>query len=191
MSLIRTMLDRLLNRSSGAQAVDSLNYFKDVSARLLGNYSIGKGTMVSKNAHIAGIRSGIVVVGESAYIGESANVLSPNDTVTKIANQTSVMNGAFVVGSATIEKGAVVGVATKVVRSNMGENSVLFHYSEATDMNIPAGELWAGKPAKHIRKLTDEEISRMAEVPAEINAYVSELSSAPAGRKDTNDTKKS
>lgn len=51
------------------------------------------------------------------------------------------------------------GVSTLMPGSVINKNSILMFFSELRSQ-IPAGELWGGKPAKHLSKLTTEEIDK-------------------------------
>lgn len=85
-----------------------------------------------------------------------------HDGSTIIGHNTSIGHGCVIHG-ATIGEGCLVGMKSLLSEgsvmesgSMLGANSVL-----QTNQVVPSGELWAGSPARFIRKLTSKEMEKI------------------------------
>lgn len=109
--------------------------------------SIGKYCSIADRCCIGGVAHAVEHVSTSPVFQKGRNVLKTNfafferpaDIPTIIENDVWIGMGAYIKGGVTIHNGAVVGMG-----------SVVTH-------DIPPYEIWAGNPAKFIRKRFDEE----------------------------------
>lgn len=89
-------------------------------------------------------------------------LLAAKSLPTLIGNNVTVGQGAMLHGC-TIEDNSMVDIgATVMDGAVVSNNSVLGCGSLLTEgQRVPAGEFWAGSPAKFIRKLSDTEITNI------------------------------
>jgi gamma-carbonic anhydrase len=133
------------------------------SAAVIGNVKIGNTSSIWYGATLRGDVNSITIgsntsIGDNAIIhvsgdnqrtGRSPTVIGDNVTVgngaivhgSTLQNNCSVEMGAIVFDRVVVEEGAIVGAGAVVTEGTV----------------IPSGELWAGAPARHVRKLTPEE----------------------------------
>ena len=108
--------------------------------------SIGKYCSIADRCCIGGVAHAVEHVSTSPVFQKGRNVLKTNfvlferpaDVLTIIENDVWIGMGAYIKGGVTIHNGAVVGMG-----------SVVTH-------DIPSYEIWAGNPAKFIRKRFDD-----------------------------------
>ncbi|EPS62312.1 hypothetical protein M569_12479, partial [Genlisea aurea] len=106
--------------------------------------SVGTGTNIQDNSLVHVAKSNIggkelpTIIGNNVTVGHSAVIHGCT-----IDDEAFIGMGATLLDGVTVEKHSMVG-AGSLVRQNT---------------RIPYGEIWAGNPAKFLRKLTDEEIS--------------------------------
>lgn len=87
----------------------------------------------------------------------------PSDVT--IGSRVTIGHGALIT-SATIADNVLVGQGAIIQEGcDVGANSIIAAGAVLLpNMVVPAGQLWAGNPAKYIRDVTDEEIKAQAEV---------------------------
>ncbi|RVX16753.1 Gamma carbonic anhydrase 2, mitochondrial [Vitis vinifera] len=127
--------------------------------------SIGSGTNIEDNALVHVARSSLsgkvlpTTIGDTVTIGHGAVLHGCT-----VENEAFIGMGATLLDGAFVEKHAMVAAGVLVLQ----------------DTRIPCGEVWAGNPARFLRKLTEEEIafisqsainySNLAQVHAKENA---------------------
>eukprot|EP00211_Chloroparvula_japonica_P013976 CAMPEP_0119131162 /NCGR_PEP_ID=MMETSP1310-20130426/9635_1 /TAXON_ID=464262 /ORGANISM="Genus nov. species nov., Strain RCC2339" /LENGTH=247 /DNA_ID=CAMNT_0007121715 /DNA_START=144 /DNA_END=887 /DNA_ORIENTATION=+ len=133
------------------------------SASVIGNVKIGKASSVWYGACLRGdvntisVGSG-VSIGDNAVVHVSGGNQKDGEAPTVIRDGASVGNGAIIHGctleaNSTVEMGAIV-----FDRAVIEEGAVVGAGSMVpAGTRIPSGELWAGVPARFVRKLTPEE----------------------------------
>ena len=124
---------------SGAVRIgDDCSIWHNVTLRGDGNYiTIGKGTNIQDNScvHIDSARYP-TIIGDYVTIGHSAIIHACT-----LGDESFVGMGAIVMDGAIIESGAMVAAGAMVTPGK----------------KVPSGELWAGRPAKKMRDLTEPE----------------------------------
>ncbi|XP_070669754.1 gamma carbonic anhydrase 1, mitochondrial isoform X2 [Malus domestica] len=131
------------------QAIDRLGsslqgsyYFKE--QRDVNNIVVGYGTNIQDNSLVHVAKSNLsgkvlpTIIGDNVTVGHSAVIHGCT-----VEDEAFVGMGATLLDGVVVEKHAMVA-AGSLVRQNT---------------KIPSGEVWAGNPAKFLRKLTDEEIA--------------------------------
>jgi len=143
------------------------NVFVAPNAAVIGDVKIGALSSVWYGAVLRGDVNSITIgsntsIGDHAIIHVSGNNQRTGPSPTIIGNNVTIGNGAIVHGSTlkdncSIEVGAIV--FDRVV---VEENAVVGAGSVVTEgTTVPSGELWAGTPARFVRKLTSEEQSNI------------------------------
>ncbi len=130
------------------------------TASLVGDVKIGKGSCVWYGAIIRG-DGNYIKIGEETSVGDGSIIhvaTFTGDIAINIGNRVSI-GPKTVIHACTIEDGAQIGSGSIVLNGAVvGRGSVLASGSLASPgKKIPAGELWAGTPARMIRKLNNEE----------------------------------
>lgn len=114
----------------------------NVTLRGDGNYiTIGAGTNIQDNSCVH-IDSAIypTIIGNHVTIGHSAIIHA-----CELQDSCFVGMGAIVMDGAVVEEKAMVAAGAMVTPNK----------------RVPSGELWAGRPAKKMRDLTDDEIKNL------------------------------
>ncbi|MGC6518234.1 MAG: gamma carbonic anhydrase family protein [Candidatus Puniceispirillaceae bacterium] len=126
---------------SGAVRIeDDASIWHNVTLRGDANYiTIGAGTNIQDNSCVH-IDSAVfpTIIGAHVTIGHSAIIHACT-----LEDGCFIGMGAIVMDGAVVEKGAMVAAGAMVTPSK----------------RVPSGELWAGRPAKKMRDLTDDEIT--------------------------------
>lgn len=116
---------------------------------------IQKNTFIGKNCKIQShsfICEGVLIE-DNVFVGHG--VIFCNDKYPKSINENGVLQSEsdWKLEKTTIKKGASIGSnATILGGITIGENSIIGAGSIVTK-NIPANEIWAGNPAKFLRKI--------------------------------------
>jgi len=136
------------------------------SAALVGNVTLGQESSVWYGATVRGDVNQ-VTIGDQTSIGDRAVVhvaKIQGDFPTYIGNKVTIGAGALV-HAATLEDGCVIGEAAQVLDGSKVESNAMIAPASLVSpgTTVPAGELWAGTPAKKVRSLTQEEIASMGE----------------------------
>jgi carbonic anhydrase/acetyltransferase-like protein (isoleucine patch superfamily) len=139
------------------------NTFIAPNATVVGDVKIGSTSSIWYGATLRGDVNSISIgcnttVGDNAIIHVSGDKQRTGPSPTIIGNNVTIGNGAIIHGSTlkdncSVEMGAIVFDRVVVEeKAIIGAGAVVL---EGTV--IPSGELWAGSPAKFVRKLTPEE----------------------------------
>lgn len=108
-----------------------------------------------------------VTIGDRTSIGDRSVVhvaKIQGDFPTHIGSGVTIGSGALV-HAATLRDGCVIGEAAQVMDGAVVEEKAFVAPASVVTpgTKIPAGELWAGAPAKKVRALTEAELSSAAE----------------------------
>ncbi|KAF6166680.1 hypothetical protein GIB67_005542 [Kingdonia uniflora] len=112
------------------------------------NISVGSGTNIQDNSLVHVAKSNLsgkvlpTIIGDNVTIGHSAIIHGCT-----VEDEAFVGMGATLLDGVVVEKHAIVA-AGALVKQNT---------------RIPSGEVWAGNPAKFLRKLTEEETAFISE----------------------------
>eukprot|EP01133_Synstelium_polycarpum_P001160 gene1160-1329_t len=142
-----------------------LGTFVAPSATVIGNVNLCYGSSIWYScvvkADVNYIHIGSFTnIQDGTIIRESTRPLSlDHDGSTIIGHYTTVGHNC-VLEACTIEENCLIGMGSTLESGSYVEtNSILGAHSVLPKgARVPSGELWAGRPAKFIRKLTDEEI---------------------------------
>jgi carbonic anhydrase/acetyltransferase-like protein (isoleucine patch superfamily) len=106
------------------------------------NTNIQDGTTVSTSSGSLGTKPQNTVIGSNVTIGHQASIHGCS-----IEDEALIGMGATLLEGSKIEKGAMVAAGATVQPGTI----------------VPAGEIWGGNPAKHLRPLKPEEKSFLSE----------------------------
>ncbi|GER35557.1 gamma carbonic anhydrase 2 [Striga asiatica] len=140
-------------RATG-QAMDRVGF------KLQGSYYIPE--QISRHRTLMAIFEKSPVVDKDAFIAPSASVIGD----VQVGRGSSIWYGSVlrghgaVIHGCTIEDEAFVGMGAILLDGVVVEKHAMVAAGSLVRQNtrVPAGEVWAGNPAKFLRKLTDEEI---------------------------------
>eukprot|EP01027_Heterolobosea_sp_BB2_P020735 GEZU01029615.1.p1 GENE.GEZU01029615.1~~GEZU01029615.1.p1 ORF type:complete len:260 (-),score=56.86 GEZU01029615.1:386-1165(-) len=143
------------------------------SAHVIGSVTLGNGSSVWYNSVLRGDVQDIKV-GERSNLQDRTIVhVSGNfkETPTIIGDLVTVETGA-ILHACTLESESYVGIgATILDEAVVSSQSMVAPGSVVPPgVKIPSGELWAGTPAKFLRKLTTEERQSIAKMAEDIYA---------------------
>mmetsp|Transcript_35497 Transcript_35497/g.54568 ORF Transcript_35497/g.54568 Transcript_35497/m.54568 type:complete len:281 (-) Transcript_35497:77-919(-) len=147
------------------------------SASLVGDVSIGPNSSIWYGATVRGDVNKITI-GENSSIGDRAVIhvaKIQGDFNTSIGNDVTVGPGAMV-HAAVVGDSCLVGPSAQILDGSVvGANSIVAAGAVVTPgTKIGEGQLWAGSPAKMVRKLTDEEIASIADTAKDTNVLAME-----------------
>lgn len=109
----------------------------------LGGVKLNGHAFVGPNVTFDGIHPELITIGKGAVITAGSCILS---------HFYSTKDSVFYLGEVHIGNNVFIGMNTLIVNSvNIGDNAVIGAGSIVT-RDIPANEIWAGNPAKFIRK---------------------------------------
>lgn len=107
----------------------------------LGGVNIGKNVFIGEGVIIDTIRPDLITIGNNTLITARCMILSH-----------FFKDGNFFYGDVKIGNGCFIGMNTIIANSvTIGDKAVIGAGSIVTK-DIPAGEVWAGNPAKFIKK---------------------------------------
>lgn len=100
-----------------------------------------------------------ILIGEQVNIQDNCVIHSDHDVVVSIGNDTTIGHSAIIHGC-EIKGDAIIGMGSIILNhAVISKNVIIGAGSLVTEGKvIPEGELWMGRPAKFVRKLTKEEI---------------------------------
>ncbi|KAH7423623.1 hypothetical protein KP509_12G064300 [Ceratopteris richardii] len=164
----------------------SKSVFVAPSAALIGDVKVGGGSSIWYGCVLRGDVSSITVGSRTniqdnslIHVSKPDMVLSARPTV--IGNGVTIGHSAVLHGC-TVEDNAFIGMGATLLDGVHVEKNAMVAAGAVVKQNtkISTGEVWAGNPAKMLRKLTDEEIaffpksaehySKLAETHAEENS---------------------
>ena len=136
--------------------------FVDISARLIGNVSIGSKASVWPGAILRADEEQIIV-GEGSAVLDLCLLESPSGHSVVVEGGALVSHKACVHG-ALVKTGALIGIGAIILDGAViGEGALIGSGALITPgMNVPNGMLMLGQPAKAVRPLTSKEHQNIA-----------------------------
>jgi len=127
-------------------------------AKVVGAVDVGENTSIWYNAVIRGDRSRIII-GNYTNIQDLVLIHSPESFPVRVGDYSSVGHGAKVHG-AQIGDNSLIGMSAILMNGvKVGDNCLVAAASVVVEATVvPDGSLFAGSPARMIRKLSNEEI---------------------------------
>lgn len=128
---------------------------------IVGNVHIGEKSSIWYGAVLRG-DIGSIRIGKMSNIQDNAVLHTESDVVLFIGDNVTVGHGAIIHG-ARIEGNNIIGMGSILLDGAViGKNTIIGAGSLVTGGKIiPEGELWVGRPAKFMRKLTSEELEKI------------------------------
>ncbi len=125
------------------------------TAKIVGDVRLGKGVSILYGAVVRGDFAPITV-GDMSNIQDNCVVHSEAGRPCVIGSQVTIGHGA-IVHSSTIGNRVLIGMNATVLHGCEIGDDVIVAAGAAVrpGTKVPAGTLWAGVPARQIRKLTD------------------------------------
>ncbi|KAF5190261.1 Carnitine operon protein caie [Thalictrum thalictroides] len=175
----------LMNVFDKAPRVDA-DAFVAPSASVIGDVQVGKASSIWYGCVLRGDVNSISVgsgtnIQDNALVHVAKSNISGKVVPTIIGNNVTIGHSAVIHGC-TVEDEAFVGMGATLLDGVIVEKNAMVAAGALVRQNtrIPLGEVWAGNPAKFLRKLTEEEIkfisqsainySNLAQVHAAENA---------------------
>jgi len=153
--------------------------YRDVAPRIAPDAFVAPGAAVIGDVEI-GARSsvwfGCVLRGDVNYVRIGARTNLQDGTVVHVASDgpatiigddVTVGHGA-VIHACSLENGCFVGIRATVMDGAVVESGAMVAAGALVtpDKRVPAGELWAGAPARKVRELGEEEFAAYAAIAA-------------------------
>ncbi|KAK4490315.1 hypothetical protein RD792_000982 [Penstemon davidsonii] len=158
----------LMNLFDKSPVVDK-EAFVAPSASVIGDVQVGRGSSIWYGSVLRGDVNSISVgsgtnIQDNALVHVAKSNLAGKVLPTIIGNNVTIGHSAVVHGC-TIEDDAFVGMGAILLDGVVVEKHAMVAAGALVRQNtrVPVGEVWAGNPAKFLRKLTDEEIAFIAE----------------------------
>jgi len=129
-------------------------------AQLIGRVAIGAGSSIWFNCVLRG-DVGAITVGARSNIQDGSIVhVTGGRFDTQIGDDVLIGHGCIIHGC-RIESGAFVGMGAIVLDGAVVEGGAMLAAGAllTPGKRVPAGELWAGRPAKYLRALTPGEMA--------------------------------
>lgn len=115
-----------------------------------GSILVGNNTGISNSTIVA---RGNVSIGDNVLIGGSCRIYDTDFHSLNLDERIQTEDNGIVTKGIIIEDGVFIGAHSIILKGvKIGERSIVGAGSVVTK-NIPRGELWAGNPAKFIRKV--------------------------------------
>lgn len=144
------------------------NAFVAPSAAVIGDVKVGAGSSIWYGCVIRGDVNSISIgsatnIQDNSLVHVAKTNISGNVLPTTIGSRVTIGHNAVLHGC-TIEDDAFVGMGATLLDGVHVEKHAMVGAGSLVKQNtrIPAGEVWAGSPAKLLRKLTEEEIAFFA-----------------------------
>merc|ERR1711934_109029 len=172
----------------GATPAVAADAFVAPSATVVGDVSVGEGSSVWYDTVLRGDVNKIAV-GSNTHIGDRTvvHVASETGSLNNSALSTIIGRGGSigplsVIHACTVGDGAVIGGCSKVLDGAKIEAGAVIEAGSLVGpgKTVPAGQVWAGCPAKYVRDVTPTEsaeyASQLAETAALSRAHSAECS---------------
>ncbi|PIN06212.1 Dynactin, subunit p25 [Handroanthus impetiginosus] len=154
----------LMNIFDKSPVVDK-NAFIAPSASVIGDVQVGQGSSIWYGSVLRGDVNSISVgsgtnIQDNSLVHVAKSNVSGRVLPTVIGNNVTIGHSA-VIHACTIEDEAFVGMGATLLDGAVVEKHAMVAAGSLVRQNtrVPSGEVWAGNPAKFLRKLTDEEIA--------------------------------
>lgn len=131
------------------------------NAMVMGWVEISKMSSIWYGTVIRGDVS-LIKIGEKVNIQDNCVLHSDHDLVLNIGDNTTIGHGAIIHGC-DIKGNSIIGMGSILLNNSIiSKNVIIGAGSLVTEGKfVPEGELWMGRPAKFIRKLTSTEIENI------------------------------
>ncbi|XP_051139878.1 gamma carbonic anhydrase 2, mitochondrial-like isoform X1 [Andrographis paniculata] len=158
----------LMNLFDKAPVVDK-DAFVAPSASVIGDVQVGRGSSIWYGSVLRGDVNSISVgsgtnIQDNSLVHVAKHNLGGRELPTIIGNNVTIGHSAVLHGC-TIEDEAFVGMGATLLDGVVVEKHAMVAAGSLVRQNtrVPYGEVWAGNPAKFLRRLTDEEIAFIAQ----------------------------
>ncbi|KAL3634296.1 Gamma carbonic anhydrase 1, mitochondrial [Castilleja foliolosa] len=158
----------LMNLFDKSPLVDK-DAFVAPSASVIGDVHVGQGSSIWYGCVLRGDVNSISVgsgtnIQDNSLVHVAKSNLSGKVLPTIVGNNVTIGHSSVLHGC-TIEDEAFIGMGATVLDGVVVEKNAMVAAGALVRQNtrVPFGELWAGNPAKFLRKLTDEEIAFISE----------------------------
>ncbi|KAI4316832.1 hypothetical protein L6164_024772 [Bauhinia variegata] len=145
------------------------------SASVIGDVQVGRGSSIWYGCVLRGDVNSISVgsgtnIQDNSLVHVAKSNLSGKLLPTIIGNNVTIGHSAVIHGC-TVEDEAFVGMGATLLDGVVVEKHGMVAAGALVrqDTRIPSGEVWAGNPAKFLRKLTDEEIAFISQSATNYN----------------------
>lgn len=127
------------------------------TAVIIGDVTIGEWSNVWFGAVLRGDQ-GPIKIGKNTSIQENVTIHIETGTSVIIGSKCIIGHHAMIHGPVEIGDGCLIGIGSNVLHNTkMYEGSMIAAGAVITNKEIPARQLWAGVPAKFLKKLPEEE----------------------------------
>ena len=128
---------------------------------IAGDVQIGEKSSIWYGAVLRG-DVGSIRIGNMSNIQDNAVLHTESGIILFVGDNVTVGHGVIIHG-ATIEGNSIIGMGSILLDGAIiGKNTIIGAGSLVTGGKIiPEGELWVGRPAKFMRKITSEELEKI------------------------------
>eukprot|EP01018_Ginkgo_biloba_P012718 Gb_18947 [translate_table: standard] len=169
----------LMNLFDKAPSIHN-DVFVAPSASVIGDVKVAQGSSIWYGCVLRGDVNSITVgsgtnIQDNTLVHVAKSNISGKVLPTIIGSKVTIGHGAVLHGC-TVEDEAFVGMGATLLDGVVLEKNAMIAAGSLVRQNarIPSGEVWAGNPAKFLRKLTDEEIAFFAQSAVNY-AYLAEM----------------
>jgi len=151
----------MIKEIDGIRPIIHKNSFVAENAMVIGDVVLEEKSSVWYGTVIRG-DVGPVRIGKMTNIQDNAVLHTEKDLLLHIGNNVTIGHGAIIHGT-RIESNCIIGMGCILLNGSViGENTIIGAGSLVTEGKvIPEGELWLGRPARYIRKITSEELENI------------------------------
>ena len=112
----------------------------------MGGVKIGDHCFIGSNVYFDGIYPNLITIGDGSCITTGCHILS---------HFFNTEDHRFYAGQVNIGSHVFIGMNTLIINAvNIGDNAIIGAGS-IINRDIPAGEIWAGNPARFIKKINN------------------------------------
>ncbi len=153
-------MDNILSFKGKTPKIDPSAYI-DLSAKIIGDVSIGKNVSIWTNAVLRGDENSIVIEDEVAVM-ENTFLEAPREYPLKIEYGTLVAHGAILHGCSVLSE-SMIGIGAIILDGAVvGKGSIIGAASLVPEGRIiPPKSIYIGSPGKVLRNATDEDFERV------------------------------
>ncbi len=147
----------------GKAPVVAADAFVAPTATLIGDVTVGPGSSIWYGCTVRGDEN-FVRIGARTNVQDNTVIHIDSRTHPTLIGDDVLIGHACVVHACTLENGAFVGMGAVVMDGAVVEGGAMVAAGALVGpgKRVPAGQLWAGRPAKYMRDLTAEERAGIA-----------------------------
>lgn len=151
----------MIKEIDGMRPIIDKNSFVAENAMVIGDVVLEEKSSVWYGTVIRG-DVGPVRIGKMCNIQDNTVLHTEKDLLLYIGDNVTIGHGAIIHGT-RIERNCIIGMGSILLNGSViGENTIIGAGSLVTEGEvIPGGELWLGRPARYIRKITSEELEKI------------------------------